>query len=141
MGMSAGGGDGKNVTPSVNVTPLVDVCLVVLIIFMVVTPMMVKAFALKLPPKPDDQAVVDRKDKKPPVFMMVEPDGKILINSKVYARAQLPQELPAMLAAQDVPVLFFNAKDGTPYGTAVEVMDLARAAGARNIAIVTKDAP
>ncbi|MEM6786161.1 MAG: biopolymer transporter ExbD [Myxococcota bacterium] len=144
MGMAIGGGGSKGrgggVTPDVNVTPLVDVCLVVLIIFMVVTPLMMKAFRLTVPPPPDE-AAKQQDQKSPPVFMMVEPDGTILINRERIGREALAARLPRMLAAQNVPVLLFNAKDGTPYGVAVEVMDLARASGATNIAIVTRDAP
>ena len=140
MGMSAGGGGGKNPTPQVNVTPLVDVALVVLIIFMVVTPLMTKTFWLNLPPKPEEsQPKPPKKDKDPPVVMTVDPDGTIRINKKPIDRARLPTELPRMLASQDKPVLFFDAKDATDYGTAVEVMDLARASGARSIAILTKN--
>ncbi|MDF3071633.1 MAG: tolR4 [Polyangiaceae bacterium] len=52
MGVQLGGGGGKKSgsTPNINITPLVDVVLVVLIIFMIVTPMVTKTFWLNLPP-------------------------------------------------------------------------------------------
>ena len=70
MGMNVRGGDGKRPSPNVNVTPLVDVALVVLIIFMVVTPLMTKTFWLNIPPKPDEKAAKkDKDDANKPLVM------------------------------------------------------------------------
>ncbi len=137
MAMALGSGGGKGPTPVVNVTPLVDVALVVLIIFMVVTPLMTKTFWLNIPKKPEAEAPPPPKDAPPPLVMTVDAKGNIFINKQSIPRHELPARLPRMLAAQTRQILFFDAKDGTPYGTAIEVMDLARAAGARSIAIVT----
>lgn len=135
------GSSGKHgARPNVNVTPLVDVALVVLIIFMVVTPMMMKTFWLNLPKKSEEQA--ESKDPKPvsddaPLVMTLGRDGSVKINRSVVERKDLPQKLPRMLAANKHKVLFFDAADGTKYGTAVALMDEARCAGAKSIAIVT----
>lgn len=141
MGMSLGGGSGKGPTPNVNVTPLVDVALVVLIIFMVVTPLMTKTFWLNLPPKPDEAA-----QKKPPkddeankpLVLTIDHDGVIRANKTELSRGELADRLPRMLAAKKHKVLYFDAHDDVPYGTAVEVMDIARGASARSIAILTE---
>ncbi|MBX3130392.1 MAG: biopolymer transporter ExbD [Polyangiaceae bacterium] len=141
MGMSLGGGSGKDgPKPVVNVTPLVDVTLVVLIIFMVVTPLMTKTFWLNLPPK-DDQ---EQKEKPPPseqnqpLVMTVDKAGTIRVNQTVLAKAEIAERLPRMLAAKKQKVLYFDAHDEAPYGHAVAAMDLSRAAGARSIAILTQ---
>lgn len=142
MGMSLGGGDKGRPSPNVNVTPLVDVALVVLIIFMVVTPLMTKTFWLNLPPKPDENA----RDKPPkdddesnkPLVLTIDHDGVIRANKTQLSRAQLTERLPRMLAAKKHKVLYFDAHDDVPYGTAVEVMDIARGASARSIAILTE---
>src|SRR5574339_359550 len=55
MGMSTGGGGGKGVQSEINVTPLIDVLLVLLIIFLVVMPIMMKMETLNVPRKLDDQ--------------------------------------------------------------------------------------
>ena len=140
MGMNIGAsGRGDRPTPNVNVTPLVDICLVVLIIFMVMTPMMTKTFWLNLPEKPDEQ----HKNQPPPsnrnepLVMTVDQDGTIRINKSVLEKQELAARLPRMLAAQSNKVLYFDAHDELAYGTASEVMDLSRAAGARSIAILT----
>ncbi|MEZ4439012.1 MAG: biopolymer transporter ExbD [Polyangiaceae bacterium] len=139
MGMSTGGGDKKTATPQVNVTPLVDVALVVLIIFMVVTPLMTKTFWLNLPPEPDEKAEKpkDENDKKKPLVLTVDKDGVIRVNKEVLARHEIAERLPRMLAAAEQKVLYFDANDDVPYGLAVEILDLARAGKAKSIAILT----
>ncbi len=140
MGMNVGGGKGKTPTPEVNVTPLVDICLVVLIIFMVMTPMMTKTFWLNLPKKADEE----QKETPPPqqnnepLVMTVDEQGVISVNKTVLAKGEIAKRLPRMLAAKKNKVLYFDAHDKVPYGTASEAMDLSRAAGARTIAILTK---
>ena len=98
MGMSMGGGGGKKAkpTPDVNVTPLVDICLVVLIIFMVMTPMMTKTFWLNLPDKPDEE----QKDPPPPnpnnkpLVMTVDQEGVIRVNKTVLKKEEIASRLP-----------------------------------------------
>lgn len=140
MGMNLGGGGKKNQpTPDVNVTPLVDVTLVVLIIFMVMTPMMTKTFWLNLPNKPDENAATPPPNlKNQPLVMTLDEAGIIRINKTVVTKDELGARLPRMLAAQRKKVLYFDAHDDVAYGRASEVMDLSRAAGARSIAILTK---
>ena len=141
MAMNLGGGDGKTPTPYMNVTPLVDVCLVILIIFMIVTPLMTKVFWLNLPKK-DDSA-----DEKPPpsgssnkpLVMTVDKSGVIRVNKTVLKPSEVVPRLPRMLAAQKRKVLYFDAHDEVSYGEAMRVMDLARNGGARSIAILTQN--
>jgi biopolymer transport protein ExbD len=71
-----------------NVTPLVDVVLVLLIIFMVITPMLAKQFWLHLPNKPDEEEPQEATEKDPPIVVSVTKDGKIKINRDVVARAE-----------------------------------------------------
>lgn len=141
MGMNIGGhGKKGQPTPDVNVTPLVDVTLVVLIIFMVMTPMMTKTFWLNIPDKPDPQQAEKPKPKErvEPLVMTVDKEGIIRVNKTVLAKDQIASRLPRMLAAQKQKVLYFDAHDRVSYGAASEAMDLSRAAGARSIAILTK---
>lgn len=139
MGMSTGSSGSQTPHPQVNVTPLVDVTLVVLIIFMVVTPLAMKTFWVNLPNKPDPNvpAVVDA---QAPLVMTIASDGTIRVDSTVLSRDEIADRLPGMLAAKEKSrrVLYFDAHDEVPYGTAVEVMDLARAGGARTLAISTQ---
>ncbi len=141
MGMNLGGGGKKDQpTPDVNVTPLVDITLVVLIIFMVVTPMLTKTFWLNLPEKPDEKAepTPPSKQNNEPLVMTVDKEGVIRINKTVLEKSEIAKRLPRMLAAKRSKVLYFDAHDEVAYGRASEAMDLSRAAGARSIAILTK---
>ncbi len=138
MGMLLGSKSGKTATPNVNVTPLVDVALVILIIFMVVTPLMTKTFWLNLPKKEEAKKEPPPPSKIPPLVMTVDEKGVVRINKQVLKRADIEGRLPRMLAAQKSKVLYFDAHDKVPYGEAVKVMDLARQGGARSIAMLTQ---
>ncbi len=141
MGMSAAGSTGRKQqpVPTVNVTPLVDVALVVLIIFMVVTPLMTKTFFLNLPTKDDKaKSTPPQKAKNQPLVMTLDKDGVIRINKTVLTKEDLTERLPRFLAANKHKVLYFDAHDSLPYGKAVEAMDASRLGGARSIAILTQ---
>lgn len=142
MGMSAPGGSSRGKRdvppPAVNVTPLVDVALVVLIIFMVVTPLITKTFWLNLPKNDDKEEVVPPADGNQPLVLTVDRAGTIRVNQTVLSKAELKDRLPRMLAAKKNKVLYFDAHDELAYSKAVEAMDLSRAGGARSIAILTE---
>jgi biopolymer transport protein ExbD len=127
-------------TPYVNVTPLVDVALVVLIIFMVVTPMMTKTLWLNLPKKQDKEEQRDDSsdDANAPLVMTVDKAGMIRVNKTVLKPSEVQTRLPRMLAAQRHKVLYFDAHDELPYGRAVHALDLSRAGGAKTVAILTE---
>ncbi len=143
MGMSLPSGGGRNKKPRpvpvMNVTPLVDVALVVLIIFMVMVPMLEKTFWLNLPRQ--DKSKTDEPDQDPddgPLVMTIDRSGVIRINKAILRQEDIPQRLPRMLAAQPLPVLYFDAADNVSYGRAVEVMDTAKLSGAKAIAMLTE---
>lgn len=140
MGMHVGGHkSGRTPTPDVNVTPLVDVTLVVLIIFMVMTPLMTKTFWLNLPKKPDEKVELAPPSKdNEPLVLTLDKQGIIRVNKAELKREELASRLPRMMAAKKNKVLYFDAHDQAPYGAASQVMDAARAAGAKSIAILTK---
>jgi len=120
--------------PQMNVTPLVDVVLVLLIIFMVVTPLLTKQFWLQLPP--------DQKAETPPppdptnVVVKVEADGRVVVNSHDVGLEELTEKLRPMVAARYDRTVFFDAADDAPYKTTVDVMDRLRKSGATTIAVL-----
>ena len=132
MGMSVGQ-RGARVAPQMNVTPLVDVVLVLLIIFMVVTPLMTRQFWVHVPKKADEQAQPPD-DAKAPVVLSLAADGTLRVDKDPIGRDELGRRLPRIFSAQGDATLVFDAEDGANYGEAVQVMDLARAAGAVTIA-------
>ncbi len=141
MGMTQTKVAGKGqATPNINVTPLVDVVLVVLIIFMILTITMSKTFSLHLPPK-DDTAKDEPKPasgENQPVVMTVDASGVIRVNQTIVPKSELRERLPRMLAGANQRVLYFDAHDDSPFGSAMEALDLSRASGVRNIAVLTE---
>ncbi|ABF89022.1 tonB system transport protein, ExbD/TolR family [Myxococcus xanthus DK 1622] len=126
MAFDLGGGKGS-IRPAMNVTPLVDVVLVLLIIFMVVTPLMTKQMWMTVPAKGDDQeAPPPPPDAKPPVVLTVDKSGVLRINREEVPRDQVVARLQRMLNARPDKIVFFDASDDVPYGAAMDVLDLAR---------------
>ena len=138
---ASGGKRGKQrITPSMNVTPLVDVVLVLLIIFMVIAPMMVKQMAMHIPKREEKAADPEDGADEPrtSIVLGVRADGSVWLNKERLASADLPARLRAVFAARTEKLLFFDADDDVPYGRAVEVLDLARGGGAEHIAVLTE---
>jgi biopolymer transport protein ExbD/biopolymer transport protein TolR len=127
-------------SPNINVTPLVDVTLVVLIIFMVVTPLMTKTFWLNLPKQDEKEKPEPRSpdEANKPLVLTVDEKGTIRVNQTILSPSELEQRLPRMIAANRQKVVYFDAHDDLPYGKAVKVMDASRVGGARSIAILTQ---
>ena len=132
---SSGGGGGP--TPQMNVTPLVDVVLVLLIIFMVVAPLLVKQLHLATPPQQTQTALPQTPD-DPQVLVRLDADGTVRLNSAPIDPAALEDKLRRVFAARVDDVVFFEADDHANYAQAVRVMDTLRAAGALTIGVVTE---
>jgi biopolymer transport protein ExbD/biopolymer transport protein TolR len=122
--------------PQMNVTPLVDVVLVLLIIFMVVTPLLNKQFWLQLPKQ--DTELKPPSEPTKSVVLTVDVDGAYKINGgEVIAKDDLKDKISRIMAARSDKVVYFDAADGAPYASTVEAMDKARQGGAKTIAILT----
>jgi biopolymer transport protein ExbD/biopolymer transport protein TolR len=130
------GGKKRIVEPAMNVTPLVDVVLVLLIIFMVVTPLLSKDFWVHLPKQEKEEIQPEQlpDDPVPPLVLRVGPDRSLQVNGAVIGFEELSDRLKRMFAARDDHILFFDADDDVDYGFAVEVLDQARDGGAVTIA-------
>jgi biopolymer transport protein ExbD len=139
MAMNLGTGKGKGVAPAMNVTPLVDVVLVLLIIFMVITPLLTKKFWVHTPKQEKEEVTKQElaQDPDPPLVLRVGSDRAITVNGTEVGFAELSDRLKRMFAAREDHILFFDADDQAEYGYAVEVMDRAREGGAVTIATLT----
>jgi biopolymer transport protein ExbD/biopolymer transport protein TolR len=143
MAFEVGAGKGKKgrAAPSMNVTPLVDVVLVLLIIFLVITPMMAKQFWLVLPQKPDKQPetqVKEPDDKDKSIVVSLDGAGEIRINHDVISKEAFSERLHRVLAGTGERTIFFDAADSARFGNAMEVMDHARNGGAQHIVVLTE---
>ncbi len=127
MGFAVGGPKKKGAQPAMNVTPLVDVVLVLLIIFMVITPLMTKHVWMRVPVKDDATATPPpTDDPNPPVVLTLKQDGSLQVNQDVVSRDELSNRLGRIFAGRADQVLFFDAEDDVPYDDAMQVLDLAR---------------
>jgi biopolymer transport protein ExbD/biopolymer transport protein TolR len=139
MAMQVGGGAKRGVAPQMNVTPLVDVVLVLLIIFMVITPLLTKKFWVHTPKQEKEEVEREQiaEDPEPPLVLRVEADRRIVVNGTDVAFDELAPRIRRMFAAREDHILFFDAAEDVEYGYAVEVMDRAREGGAVTIAMLT----
>ena len=129
-------GKKRGVVPEMNVTPLVDVVLVLLIIFMVITPLLSKQFWVHTPKQQKEEVTPEQlaQDPTPPLVLRVGTGRTITVNGATVGVDELPDRLRRMFAARDDHVLFCDAADEAEYGFTVEVMDRAREGGAVTIA-------
>ena len=138
MDLDAGKSGKKGRTkPEMNVTPLVDVVLVLLIIFMVVMPAMHRLFWLHVPPDADEESEPPARA-EPPIVVTVNALGQLRINQDVVSDRDFAARLRRALVARGERKIYFDADDDAPFERAVAAMDLARGAGAANIAVMTE---
>jgi biopolymer transport protein ExbD/biopolymer transport protein TolR len=138
--MTVGHAGAKTVAPQMNVTPLVDIVLVLLIIFMVITPLLSKTFWVHAPKQEKEEVKREElaQDPNPPLVLRIGPNRAIQVNGAEVAFDELPGRLERMFAARDDHIIFFDAADDAEYGFAVEVMDRAREGGAVTIATLVE---
>jgi biopolymer transport protein TolR len=130
------GGNKRGPRADINVTPLVDVVLVLLIIFMVLTPSTLKHLTAAVPKKPDEPTPPAPTDTSIVVEYTV--NRELTINSESVAIEGLGSALTERLRGSRQKVVFFKAEDDVPYGDIVRLMDVARGVGAQTLAIVTQ---
>ncbi len=128
---------GAGMNSEINVTPLVDVVLVLLIIFMVVTPLLEKELPVRVPeidtdPTPPSEI--------PPDQVVVQlREGRIYLNQGEIQKAQLFDQVKALNDGRKEKVVFFDAEDAALYGDAVWVLDTLKRAGTETIGMMLPD--
>jgi biopolymer transport protein ExbD len=141
MAMTVGSrAKGRTPVPYMNVTPLIDVVLVLLIIFMAMTPVASQRFWVHTPRQEKEEVEKSdpSKDPNPPLVLQIGEDQSININGILLTPEELAPRLRRMFAARDDHVLFVDAADSLPVGLVVEILDRAREGGAVTIASLTK---
>ncbi len=126
------GGSSKGVKAEINITPLVDVVLVLLIIFMVVTPMLQRGKDVRLPQvhKPDSE----NKDGDP-LILSVTQGKQTYLEQDLLDEAALTAQLKQEFAAQPNRKILLKGDDRLTYGDIRKVMEVTRKAGAKGISL------
>jgi biopolymer transport protein ExbD/biopolymer transport protein TolR len=129
--------EGAKVNSNINVTPMVDVMLVLLIIFMVVTPMLQKGVSVDLAKVNNPQQMPDA-DKEDALLVAVMRDGKIYFGNDMITPDALTEKVKDRLANRVDKRVFIRADARAKYGTVVEVVDNVRAAGVDDLGLLTE---
>ena len=138
MGMQAGGGGGGGLQSEINVTPMVDVMLVLLIIFMVVTPFLQQGIQVAIPREmrnPDeDQAI----NKESAVIISVPKDGDYYLGKKKVNLDDLKSSVEKALAnkKEEDKIVYIKSGIEVSYGEVVKVINAVREKGIDKIGLV-----
>jgi len=134
MGWNLRGSDDGRIMAEINITPLTDVMLVLLVIFMVTTPLIIMdSLKVKLP-----KAVTADAEPGTGVVVAVSRDGRIEVNGRAAKLAGLAALLRGELARSKVKTVLVRADGDTRHGVVVGVLDAARRAGADKLSIATE---
>ncbi|MBX3727506.1 MAG: biopolymer transporter ExbD [Xanthomonadales bacterium] len=118
---------------SINVTPLVDVMLVLLIIFMITTPLMQAAVEVELPVATLEAPEQVRQD----IDLAVESDGRVWWDNRIVTMAQLETELRRAARTTPQPEVKIRADQSLRYQTVREVLETVKNAGIVRVGFVT----
>jgi len=137
MSMAVGGKRGGPMA-DINVTPMADIMIVLLIIFMVITPMLQKGVDVVLPQAGNTK---ERKDEPQSIMVAIKKDSTTYLSGKkLDNQAELLPQVKERL--QDLPegsrMAYLKADDALPYSEVMKVMDLLREAGVEEVALIAE---
>ena len=137
MAIGSGPQAGSSLTSEINVTPLVDVMLVVLIIFMLVTPMLQKGLGVDLPSARNVKAVSE--DKSKILQVVLQEDGRIFLDTTPMDRATLVADLKARHESNPGLELQIKADRAVRYGDVKKLIQAGREAGFRGASLIARE--
>src|SRR6267142_6810343 len=140
MSMNVGGGGGLN--SDINVTPFVDICLVLLIIFMVVTPLLSRTLDVAVPPK--SVVPIDTPDITDQLILTIKGPAeapRVLLNREEIAGALdgVETRMTELMKGRREKVVFFTADSEVGYDYVIKVLDAMRGGGVEKIGLITDE--
>ncbi|RZU41512.1 ExbD/TolR family protein [Edaphobacter modestus] len=129
--------EGSKVNSNINVTPMVDVMLVLLIIFMVITPMLNNKVNVDLP-KTDSATVMEDANKEDAVTIAVTRDGTTFLGGDKVSLDDLGPKISAKLENKTNKQVFMRADARANYGKVMDAVDGVRAAGVSQLGLLTE---
>ena len=143
MAIGSSNGGNRKVLSEINVTPFVDVMLVLLVIFMVTTPILYQGVDVNLP-KASSKAIPSiQNDKK--VIVTIKKNGDLYIEKTQYSISELKLTVRSLILDDGKNLkqeqVFLRADSSVPYGTVIKVMSEIQKAGVENLGLITVPVP
>ena len=135
--MSMNVGSGKGSMSDINITPYIDILLVLLIIFMVITPVRQMDLDVKVPQQPETNEPVTVDSNV--IVVSIGESAQIAINQEQVSIANLGRELQKIYSARSNKNMFVSASPRLPYGDVVRIIDIAKGAGVGEIGLITEE--
>jgi biopolymer transport protein ExbD/biopolymer transport protein TolR len=129
--------EGKKVNSNINVTPMVDVMLVLLIIFMVITPMLNNKVNVQLPTA-NAAIIMDNANKEDAVIVAVTRDGRTYLGGDQVNLDDLGTKISAKLENKTDKEVYLRADIRANYGKVMDAVDQIRAAGVSELGMITE---
>jgi len=128
---------GGTAVSDINVTPMVDIMLVLLIIFMVITPMLQKDHPVNMAKAENPRDMADA-EKEDAVVVAISRDGKLFIGVKPVNIDELTPRVKDMIANKPDKTVYLKSDAQAKYGDVVKVVDNVRAAGVESLGLLTE---
>jgi biopolymer transport protein TolR len=136
VAISTGSAGPSAVKADINVTPMIDVMLVLLIIFMIVTPLIAAGFKATLP---KGKNLDPRPEGENEVVLGIDQAGRYFLNQRPIANGALEDQLRSIFAARtEDKILYFKADNQLKYAKVQDAVETARRAGVRVMAAITE---
>ena len=138
MGMSGGGGGPGGLQSEINVTPMVDIMLVLLIIFMVVTPFLQQGITVALPKNMSNPDVDPNIIKESSIVISIPNDGEYYLGKQKLAKEQVTEKVDSLLKDKkdEDRIVYIKSGVGVSYGDVVNVINEVRKLGVDKIGLV-----
>jgi len=128
--------EGSKVNSNINVTPMVDVMLVLLIIFMVITPMVQNKVAVELPKTLNPEVMPDA-DKEDAIVVAVTRDGHTYLGAEQISLDDIGPKITDKLANKTSKEVYMRADARAPYGKVMDAIDAIRTAGVEQLGLLS----
>ena len=137
MGMAVGGS--KKVMVDINITPLIDVLLVLIIIFMVITPLVPNGLDALVPQPNKDQSEPDQDTLNRTIVVSMDAQKRVKINQDAADLRSLGSRLVDIFKTRSERVIFVKGDAELKFGEVAQIIDIAKGAGIDKIGLITKD--